>query len=319
MTRPTRTIRQITDAVLMIPPSRIGFNEDTARDNRFQRNAPPATATQIRHDAHREFDVFVEQLIAAGVQVVIPEISDNRETPDAVFPNNWLSFHEDGTVVLYPMRSASRRLERRPEILGQLSLAGFDVRTVIDYSTWESEQQFLEGTGSLVLDRVNRLAFAGLSPRTNESAVRRWSQVMRYQPYVFTAEHTVDGIASAIYHTNVMMSIGETFCVVCPETIANSIERSRIADALASTGRQIIEINLPQLDRFAGNVLQVSSKDGIPITIISETAHESLDAQQRHSLSCGSKVLVTSIPTIEACGGGSVRCMIAEIFLPRNR
>jgi hypothetical protein len=305
--------------VLLIPPHRIGFNEDTARDNRFQRNAPRASESKIRQDASREFDAFVEQLTAAGVQVVIPEISDDRETPDAVFPNNWISFHEDGTVILYPMRSNSRRLERRPEILGQLTLAGFAVGNIVDYSVWESEQLFLEGTGSLVLDRVNRLAFAGLSPRTSDVAVRRWSHAMGYQPIVFSAEHSVGGVRSAIYHTNVMMSIGETFCVVCPGSISNPIERSQVADALASTGREIIEIEQGQLDHYAGNLLQLSSDDGIPITVISETAHDSLNAQQRHALSRGCKLLVANIPTIEACGGGSVRCMIAEIFLPRSR
>lgn len=313
-----RPYRQMTDSVLMIPPRGIRSNPETAIDNRFQRDFGTDAPSNLSQQALQEFADLTEQLQAAGVQVVVPDVSDDRDTPDAVFPNNWISFHEDGRVVLYPMRAANRRLERRPEVLGHIRLARFAIREVVDFSSWESEGIFLEGTGSLVIDRVNRQAYAGLSPRTIEEGVRRWCRAFDYEPIVFQAQHTVDGAAHPIYHTNVMMAVGETLAVVCLESITESTQRARVADQLAASGRELIEIDLAQMDRFAGNILQLQAGDGAPLTLISQTAFESLRASQRHALSRGSRLMIADVAAIESCGGGSVRCMIAEIFLPRS-
>ncbi len=312
------TRRQITDAVLMVRPSDICFNPQTAADNFFQREIPGVSQQSIRAQAITEFDHFVEQLRAAGIQVVVADVPSDPEAPDAVFPNNWVSFHDGGTVVLYPMMADNRRRERRPEIIEQLRMAGFTVDSILDYSPWEQEGLFLEGTGSLVLDRVNRLAFASLSPRTHEQAVWRWCEAMDFTPVTFRAEQFVAGQARPIYHTNVMMGIAETWIVVCLDSVENSDERARVRDALASTGRILIEIDESQMQRFAGNVLQLRSADGFPVTIISPTALDALTPAQRHGFTRGSKLLSAEINAIESCGGGSVRCMLAEIFLRRQ-
>ena len=316
---PNVSRRQITDVVLMVRPSEICFNPQTAGDNFFQRETPDVSQQSAQANANAEFEHFVEQLRVAGIQVIVADVSNDPEAPDAVFPNNWVSFHDDGKVILYPMMAVNRRRERRPEIIEQVRMAGFEVDSLVDYSAWEQEGLFLEGTGSLVLDRVNRLAFASLSPRTNEQAVRRWCEVMDYAPITFRARQLVAGQARPIYHTNVMMGIGDTWIVICLESIENSEERAQVRDALASTGRILIEIDERQMHRFAGNVMQLSSADGIPITVISQTALDALTPAQRHGLARGSRLLSAEIPAIETCGGGSVRCMLAEIFLRRQK
>lgn len=299
----------------MVRPTGIRFNWQTADDNRFQRK--PADETAMRGRAILEFEQFAQQLKDAGIEVVVVDPPSGVETPDAVFPNNWISFHADGTVIVYPMKAANRRLERRPEVIEHVRSRGFQVDTVRDFAAWEADGQFLEGTGSLVLDRVHRVAFASLSPRTDEAAVRRWCAIMNYSPICFHAAQVERHETIPIYHTNVMMGIGETWATVCLDSIPDAAERERVRDALGSAGRNSIAIDADQMGKFAGNVLQLAAPDGTPITVISETAWQSLSPAQRHGLTRGSRLLTAEIGAIETCGGGSVRCMLAEIFLTR--
>lgn len=313
------TRRQLADTVLMVEPTGIRFNPQTARDNFFQRELSGTTPSEIRNRANVEFRRLTAELRENGIQVIVVPAPENVDAPDAVFPNNWISFHEDGTVVLYPMMAENRRLERRREVIELVRMKGYEIGSVADFTDWESSGQFLEGTGSLVLDRVHRVAFASLSERTNELAVNRWCEQMRYKPVQFIARQNVAGIRRPIYHTNVMMSIGETWVVICSDSIDDTSQRKQVLDELASTGRTIIEISERQMSEcFAGNLLQLCSRDGQPLTAISQIAFDCLNSAQKHSLSCGGRILTTDIPTIESCGGGSVRCMLAEVFLPRS-
>jgi hypothetical protein len=320
MVAPFSTRRQLADAVLLVEPTGLRFNPETAGDNFFQRTLDDVPLSEIRKHALVEFRSLVDSLNEAGIETVVAPAPEGVEAPDAVFPNNWISCHADGTVILYPMKPPNRRVERRTEVVELIRLAGFEVCRVLDFSEWERAGQFLEGTGSLVLDHVHRLAFASLSERTDPAAVTRWCEQMEFSPIVFQARQPVGTTRRPVYHTNVALAIGESWAIVCAEAIDDEIEQCRVWDALAGSGRTVIEISSRQMvEAFAGNVLQLNSWSGVPVTVISQVAFDSLDPRQLHSLACSGRVLPLPIPTIEACGGGSVRCMLAEIFLPRSR
>lgn len=296
----------------MIRPARFAGNIETAASNHFQQ--PSRVDSSIQEQALREFESLRNALLQVGITVNALDDTPAPHKPDAIFPNNWLSFHADGTVVLYPMMAPNRRLERRVEVLEQLNQSGYHIHNVIDLSSHETANQFLEGTGSLVLDRVHHIAYACLSPRTDIEVLGEFSQRLDYELVVFNARDTEQ---QSIYHTNVMMCVGSRFAVVCTAVI-DAHEHEGVLHALRSTGHEIVEISYDQMLCFAGNMLELQNNRGESVVVMSKTAFDSLLPAQRLQLQLlGGQLIVSDVPTIEQQGGGSVRCMIAEVFLPR--
>ncbi len=305
---------QIADVILMVRPARFGFNPETAANNAFQHNDARLSAEEVSRKALAEFDGFVGQLRNAGIEVIVADDTPEPVKTDAVFPNNWVTFHEDGRVFTFPMFSPNRRLERSEAMLERLR-ARFAVHDRIRMEAAESDNRFLEGTGSMVLDRENRLVYACTSPRTDPELTREFARQTGYEPVLFRA---VDQNGTEIYHTNVMMALGETFAVICLESIAGAEERELVADKLRSTGKEIIGISFEQMNAFAGNMLQVRSKDGRRFLVMSEQAYRALDERQIARIEAHTRILHAPLYTIETYGGGSARCMMAEIFLPEK-
>ncbi|MEH3114255.1 MAG: arginine deiminase-related protein [Pedobacter terrae] len=300
---------QTTSHILMIRPVDFKFNEQTAANNKFQ----VASETQdVQEQALKEFDGFVELLRQNDVDVTVVDDTLQPETPDSIFPNNWVSFHEDGSVYLYPMFSENRRLERRKEILEDLKTR-FELKHLSDLSFYEMQYAFLEGTGSMVLDRTNKIAYACLSVRTDEEVLNNFCMLSGYEPVIFQA---VDSDNFPIYHTNVMMCIGDRFAVVCLDSIRNADERIQVNISLKGSDKEIIEISLAQMNKFAGNMLQVSNAAGESLLVMSEQAYLSLNPEQVKTLEQYSRIIYAPLYTIEKNGGGSARCMLAEIHLP---
>ena len=312
MKPPPESDRQCADAVLMIRPARFGANPETAESNRFQQGSAGTDAPEA---ARREFDGLVARLREAGVLVEVAEDTPDPAKPDACFPNNWVSFHDDGSVVLYPMMAPSRRAERRAEPVAQLRDAGFRVERTIDLSPWEARGEFLEGTGSLVLDRCHRIAYACRSPRTTAGALADFARRLGYRAVVFDALGP-DGRPA--YHTNVLMAIGERFAVVCDQAIPDPDERAAVLRELQEAAHDPISISIAEMNAFAGNLLALRSADGSPVIAMSDTAWRSLAPARQRELERHGRIVTAPIPTIERHGGGSVRCMIAEVFLPRG-
>jgi len=308
---------QITDTILMIRPVHFRMNEQTAVNNYYQKVIEGVLPATLLAKATAEFDAFVKKLEAVGITVVVVDDKKETDTPDAVFPNNWISFHQNGTVALYPMFAKNRRTERREDILDILEEQGFKIKDVVDYSTAEDEGYFLEGTGSLLLDRVNRKAYCALSPRADEDLFIEFCEDFEYTPVIFTANQTVNGKRLPIYHTNVMMCLGEDFSVICLESIDDKKERKAVLKSLKQDGKEIIAITEKQVNHFAGNMLQLQGKDGTYV-IMSNAAYQSLNMTQIAQLERRNTILASSLDIIEACGGGSARCMMAEVFLPKN-
>jgi hypothetical protein len=305
--------RQSAGAVLMVRPASFGCNPQTAASNAFQ---ALAGTSELASQAAvlEEFHGLSEALARAGVAVLIAPDSDQPPKPDAIFPNNWVSFHHDGTVALYPMLALNRRWERREEVLEQVVReGGFRVARTVDLSHRESEDKYLEGTGSMVLDRVHRVAYAGISPRTDLDVLGEFAQQLDYDLMTFDA---VDAGGRAVYHTNVLMAIGTGFAVVCGDSIAPE-QRSAVLSKLRATGHEVIDITLQQMTQFAGNVLELAGPRGNLIAL-STTALRSFSPQQRRILEAHGALIPAEIPTIERIGGGGVRCMLAEIHLPKR-
>ena len=309
---------QSTGAVLMVRPACFSFNPQTAVSNVLQKSAPAAGVSssaglEPHAAALREFDAAANALRRAGVRVIVAADTQSPAKPDAVFPNNWVSFHRDGTVVLYPMMAENRRLERRDEVIRQVAQDGpFRISRTVDLSERENRGQFLEGTGSMVLDRAHRVAYAGLSPRTHLDALGDFSQQLDYELVTFD---TADAAGRAVYHTNVMMAIGTGFAVLCSASIASSAHRAAVTAKLRATEREIVDISLQQMQSFAGNVLELAVPGGHVIAL-STTAWASLAPAQRGMLERQGGLLPLDIGAIEHFGGGGVRCMLAEIHLP---
>jgi len=311
-------MNQSTSSVFMVRPHSFRKNEETATNNHYQRDIAQASPEEIIERAQEEFDGLVGQLKAAGVEVVVFDEAEPHETPDALFPNNWVSTHADGTVALYPMFAPNRRTERREDIPLVLEHQfGFDVRQIIDFTEFESHNKFLEGTGSIVLDRVNRKAYAALSDRTDARALEHFCDQLDFEPVAFQAFQTVDNQRLPIYHTNVMMSIGSGYAVVCLNCIDSDDERKQVVDAIAQDGLELIAITEEQVNQFAGNMLELTGDDG-PVLVMSASAYQSLVPEQIEKLQQHTTLLHAPLPTIETCGGGSARCMIAEIHLPEQ-
>jgi hypothetical protein len=306
---------QLASAVLMIRPARFQSNPQTAESNRFQGRTSASPAEQ-HAVALAQFGALATTLERAGIKVVAFDDTPEPHTPDAIFPNNWVSFHADGTVVLYPMEAENRRTERRRDIIESLADDhGFTVRNVVDLSHHEKDGHFLEGTGSMVLDRANRIAYACLSSRTHLDALGEFAQRLDYEPLTFDA---VDRDGAAIYHTNVLMNVGEKVAVICDEAIPRPEQREAVLESLAGSGHEVIRLTFAQLHGFAGNMLELRSATGRRVTAMSEQARRSLDDEQLQKLAANGDIVTAAIDTIECSAGGSVRCMLAEIHLPRS-
>lgn len=311
-------MNQTTNSILMIRPVAFRMNEQTAVNNYYQKvldNLLPAT---VNAKAQEEFDAFVKKLQAVGVNVVVVDDTLNPDTPDSIFPNNWISFHENGDVVLYPMFAENRRGERREDVLDILEENGFVINEIMDYTSAEEDGFYLEGTGSIVLDRENGKAYCALSPRADEELFIEFCEDFEYSPVIFEAFQTVDGERKLIYHTNVMMCVGDTFAVICADCIDDKKERKMVLDSLRGDDKEIILITEAQVNNFAGNMLEVLGADDRRYLVMSSSAHQSLTKKQIAQLEEHVTILSSSLDTIEACGGGSARCMMAEIFLPKE-
>ena len=311
-------MHQTTSSILMIRPVAFRMNEQTAVNNYYQKvldNLLPAT---VNAKAQHEFDAFVEKLQTAGVDVTVVDDTLNPDTPDSIFPNNWISFHQNGDVVLYPMFAENRRSERREDILDILEEKGFHIENIVDYTSAEDDGFFLEGTGSLLLDRANGIAYCALSPRADEELFIEFCEDFDMAPVIFNAYQTINHERKFIYHTNVMMCLGSTFAVICADCIDDKQERKFVLEQLKKSGKEVILISEDQVNNFAGNMLELVGANQQKLLVMSAAAHQSLTADQVAKLEKHAQILSSSLDTIEACGGGSARCMMAEIFLPKD-
>lgn len=307
--------KQLASSILMIRPANFGYNPQTANNNSFQTNEGGLSKREIADKAKVEFDQFVQHLRAYDIKVVVVPDTETPYNTDAVFPNNWISFHEDGVVVTYPMYAPNRRLERREEIINQIS-EEFDIKRLVRFEDYEKHDKFLEGTGSMILDRKNQIAYACKSLRTHPELFDAFCDTMNFEGLFFTA---VDEDGQDIYHTNVMMTLGEKLAVICLESIQDPTERSAMVEKLKKTGKEIVAISYAQMNSFAGNMLEVKNKLGETFLIMSSAAYYSLDMQQTEKITQHTAILHSPLDTIEKYGGGSARCMIAEIFLPKKK
>lgn len=298
---------QTTDTVLMVRPVAFSFNGETASTNAFQK---AGDAGGIQTSARKESDDFIELLKSNGINVIPVEDTPEPHTPDSVFPNNWFTTHDDGTLVLYPMYAKNRRMERKSAVLEAIS-ANFNVKKTVDLTSYEEEGLFLEGTGSMVLDRVNRIAYACSSSRTSEVVLDDLCRRLDYAPVMFDA---ADADGMRVYHTNVMMHVGSEAAVVCMASIRDPDQRSKLRRSLESTGKAVMEISLDQMEHFAGNMLELRNKAGERCLVMSRTVYGSLTKEQITFLESGMKLIIPALDCIERFGGGSARCMLAELF-----
>ena len=310
-------MNQTTNTILMIRPVAFRMNEQTAVNNYYQKVLDNLTPATVNAKAQAEFDAYVEKLRSVGVNVVVVDDTINPDTPDSIFPNNWVSFHESGDVVLYPMFAENRRLERREDVLDILEESGFQINEIMDYTSAEEDNIFLEGTGSIILDRTNEIAYCALSPRADEELFIEFCEDFEYNPIIFEAFQTVDGERKHIYHTNVMMCIAETFAVICADCIDDKSERKMVLESLKNSGKEVILISEAQVNNFAGNMLQVKGANDELFLVMSNAAYQSLTKDQVTKIEKHCKIVYASLDIIEACGGGSARCMMAEVFLPK--
>ncbi|MDX1542863.1 MAG: arginine deiminase-related protein [Christiangramia sp.] len=307
-------MKQITDTILMVRPVAFRMNEQTAVNNYFQKEL---AGDDINALAAKEFDEFVAKLRSVGVNVIVVDDVLEDNTPDSIFPNNWVSFHQDGQIALYPMFAENRRKERRLEYFARLEEAGFKITDIVDYTSAEEDDVFLEGTGSLILDRVNQKAYCAISPRADEDLVIEFCEDFEYTPVIFNAYQAVGDKRLPIYHTNVMMCLGEEFAVICLDTIDDKKEQKNVVKHLKQDGKEIISITEEQMNEFAGNMLQVQGM-GKKYLVMSARAHRSLTDDQIKRIEKHCEILSSEMQTIETCGGGSARCMMAEVFLPKS-
>ena len=305
---------QTTDTVLMIEPAAFGFNAETAQNNYFQINSENAE-TQTK--ALQEFNNFVEKLRSKGINVITVKDTLEPHTPDSIFPNNWISMHQDGTVVLYPMCAVNRRWERRNDIL-EILKRNFSVKEIIDFSAPENDGKFLEGTGSMIFDHDNKLAYGSVSLRLDEQLFREFCEKFGFTPVVFHSYQTANNERLPIYHTNVMMCVADQFVVICLDCIDDETERVNVVNAIVNSGKEIIEISESQMQRFAGNMLQLQNPEGKKFLVMSLSAYQSLTPEQISNIEKYSEIIYSDLETIETNGGGSARCMLAEVFLEKK-
>ena len=307
---------QTTDTVLMIEPIAFGYNAQTAENNYFQVNSENSETQQ---KALHEFKNFVEKLRNKGINVITVKDTLEPHTPDSIFPNNWVSFGEDGKTFLYPMFAPNRRDERRPEILEAVKNAGFDIKQIVDISNSENDEKYLEGTGSMIFDHDYKIAYGSVSLRLDEELFKEFCQKIGYKPVIFHSFQNAGNERLPIYHTNVMMCVADKFVVICLDCIDDDTERKNVVETIKSTNKEIIEISEEQMQQFAGNMLQVRNSEGKTFLVMSETAYKSLTSEQISKIENYSEIIYSDLNTIEVNGGGSARCMLAEVFLPKNR
>jgi hypothetical protein len=305
---------------MMVRPAGFRYNAETAVNNYYQKVLEGLSPEDANKKAQFEFDSFVAKLRAEGIEVVVFQDDVNPDTPDSIFPNNWVSFHSDGRIAMYPMYAPNRRLERREEMFEILADDfGFEVTEIEDFTHFEEEGLFLEGTGSMILDRENKIAYAAVSMRTDIHVLETFCDHFGYEPIAFTAYQTVGGERLPIYHTNVMMCLGRKFSVICLNSIDDPKDLKVVRESLKSTGKKIIEITEAQKEHFAGNMLNVANQSGEEYCVMSTAAFNSLRPDQIEAIQKHAKILHSSLDTIEALGGGSARCMMAEVFLPKKK
>ena len=306
---------QTANTVLMVEPIAFGYNSQTAQNNYFQVEQKEA---DIQEKALQEFNNFVGKLRNKGVQVITVKDTLNPHSPDSIFPNNWVSFHEDGKVALYPMFAPNRRVERRTDILDTVQNAGFKITEIQDLSSAEKEDKFLEGTGSMIFDHDYKVAYGSVSLRLDEKLFLDFCEKFDFQPVVFHSYQNVGNQRLPIYHTNVMMCVAKQFVVICLDCIDDEMEREKVQEVIKSTNKEVIEISEDQMQQFAGNMLQVQNQEGTPFLVMSETAYKSLTTKQIEKIESYCEIIYADLNTIEVNGGGSARCMLAEVFLPKN-
>ena len=305
---------------MMIRPIAFNYNVQTAINNHYQKIVDPNNnSDQINLNAQAEFDNLVLKLRSIGINVIVFQDDDKFDTPDSVFPNNWISFHSNGDLALFPMFAINRRQERREDVIGWVEKHDYLINNIIDYSSAEESSIFLEGTGSVVLDRVNRKAYCAVSERSNEDLLIEFCEDFEYTPVIFNAYQTVKGKRNLIYHTNVMMCVADDFVVICLDCIDDKKERKSVVSHLLNDGKEIIEISENQVDSFAGNMLQLIDRNNKPVLVMSESAYNALTDLQKNSINKYAKIVFSPLNTIEAYGGGSARCMMAEVFLPKTK
>ncbi|MBT8321264.1 MAG: amidinotransferase [Eudoraea sp.] len=311
-------MKQITNSILMIRPVNFRMNEQTAVNNYFMEDMALKNA-EINARAQREFDQLVQVLRDHGVEVIVVADRIETDTPDSVFPNNWISFHENGTIVVYPMFAENRRKERRADLFDILEENGFRIDQIMDYTSAEEDSCFLEATGSIIMDRIHQKAYCALSERAHEDLLIEFCEDFECTPVIFTANQTVEGERLPIYHTNVMMCIGEQFAVICADSIDDKSEKKNVINHLKQNGKTIVQISEAQMHQFAGNMLQLVGRDDQRLLVMSSSAYNSLTSDQLAILEKYNDTIIHSpLETIETCGGGSARCMMAEIFLPKR-
>ena len=306
---------QTAKTILMVEPIAFGYNSQTAENNYFQKEQKE---TDIQEKALQEFNNFAAKLREKGINVITVKDTLNPHSPDSIFPNNWVSFHEDGTVALYPMFALNRRVERRPEILERLKDEGFKINTVEDFSPFENEEKYLEGTGSMIFDHDYKIAYGSVSLRLDEELFRNFCAKFGFTPIVFHSYQNVGDQRLPIYHTNVMMCVAEQFVVICLDCIDDEMEREKVQEVIKSSNKELIEISEDQLQQFAGNMLQVQNEEGDKFLVMSETAYKSLTKEQVERIENYCEIIYADLNTIETNGGGSARCMLAEVFLPKD-
>ena len=309
-------MRQSTNSILMIRPNNFGFNEETANDNHYQNKE--FFESNSNENAQKEFDNMVKNLKQNGISVHVFQDDDINYTPDSIFPNNWISFHENGDIGLYPMYAKNRRLERRPEVLEFLEEEGFGIENIVDYSGAESENKFLEGTGSIILDRENRIAYCSISNRSNEDLFIDFCEDFEFTPVLFNSFQSVGDERLPIYHTNVMMCVTMSYVVICLDSIDDKKQRKNVCEFIKKSEKELINISENQVESFAGNMLELINDNGESVLVMSKSAEDSLNQNQKNTITNYSRILSCDINTIEVCGGGSTRCMMAEIFLPKK-
>ena len=306
---------QTAKTVLMVEPIAFGYNSQTAENNYFQKEQKE---TDIQEKALQEFNNFAAKLREKGINVITVKDTLNPHSPDSIFPNNWVSFHEDGKVALYPMFALNRRVERRSEILERLKNEGFKINTVEDFSPFENEEKYLEGTGSMIFDHDYKIAYGSVSLRLDEELFRNFCAKFGFTPIVFHSYQNVGDQRLPIYHTNVMMCVAEQFVVICLDCIDDEMEREKVQEVIKSSNKELIEISEDQLQQFAGNMLQVQNEEGDKFLVMSETAYKSLTKEQVERIENYCGIIYADLNTIETNGGGSARCMLAEVFLPKD-
>ena len=310
-------MKQLTNNILMIRPVNFRYNKQTAVNNYYQKVLNHVSNNLVQKKALLEFNYFVTKLQKFGVNVIVIDDKISPDTPDSIFPNNWVSFHADGSVVIFPMYAKNRRDERRRDVFKLLERKyGFLINTIRDFTQLEHEEKYLEGTGSMVLDRKNKICYAAISVRTNKIAVMSFCNEFNYKPVLFKAYQNIKDERVLIYHTNVMMCVADNFVIICLDSIDNKNERDHVIDSIVNSGKKIIEITEEQKHRFAGNMLQVMGDK--PYIVMSTSAFNSLTEDQKKNIQNYNEIIHSSLDTIEACGGGSARCMMAEVFLPKQ-